>query len=476
MSIRKSIETEKLKVFSVMWAITVLSHLITFDDWIEVPFYLGYTLAVFCIALLLRPGSMVIFILAVINSLALSFQKMPFIPNHMMYEWLINIPLLLYLIIALIKEKRNSVGADRLFIWVFEPVAQWGLLILYFFVVFHKLNFGFFDVDHSCGVFLFEGIIHRMNQIFQILNLPSIALNTPLKYVSIYSTIIIEAIIPLFLFTRRFRTTGIFIGLIFHYLLSLHAHLGIFSFSLMMYTYYVFFLPETFFTWIRNFRVKSITIYLRIILSALVIGFFLVYKYYGYWVYYLTGQTLWYIIGLAYIVIYLIFLRSINRIYESELFRVGFPGYAGLVFLLFITLNGFSPYLGLKTETSYAMFSNLKTENGSNNHILMPEWLQLFDFQKDLVEITDSNVKYVKSDYYHEGQPRLFTNFEVQRIIRNLNPGEKVSFKSGDDLYTIENEDGVINKSEGVKNYSYFTYKFLLFRPVYPGDVSFCQH
>ena len=49
-------------------------------------------------------------------------------------------------------------------------------------------------------------------------------------------------------------------------------------------------------------------------------------------------------------------------------------------------LNGCSPYLGLKTETAFAMYSNLRTEGGQSNHLLVPAGVQLFGFQQDLVE------------------------------------------------------------------------------------------
>jgi hypothetical protein len=54
-------------------------------------------------------------------------------------------------------------------------------------------------------------------------------------------------------------------------------------------------------------------------------------------------------------------------------------------------LNGCSPYLGLKTETAFAMYSNLRTEGGQSNHLLVPAGVQLFGFQRDLVEIKDSS-------------------------------------------------------------------------------------
>ena len=53
---------------------------------------------------------------------------------------------------------------------------------------------------------------------------------------------------------------------------------------------------------------------------------------------------------------------------------------------LVVVLNGLSPYVGLKTETSWAMYSNLRTEVHPN-HFLVPASVKVFGYQDDLVEI-----------------------------------------------------------------------------------------
>ena len=54
---------------------------------------------------------------------------------------------------------------------------------------------------------------------------------------------------------------------------------------------------------------------------------------------------------------------------------------------LLVVLNGMCPYLGLKTDSSFAMFSNLRTEPGFANHLVMPHGPQPFGFQGDLVRL-----------------------------------------------------------------------------------------
>src|SRR6266704_2162953 len=50
--------------------------------------------------------------------------------------------------------------------------------------------------------------------------------------------------------------------------------------------------------------------------------------------------------------------------------------------------NGVTPYLGLKTVANYSMFSNLRTEGGQTNHLLIPAGqFFLAEYQTDLVRV-----------------------------------------------------------------------------------------
>jgi len=56
-----------------------------------------------------------------------------------------------------------------------------------------------------------------------------------------------------------------------------------------------------------------------------------------------------------------------------------------------VILNGLSPYLGLKTQSDFTMYSNLQTEAGHWNHELLPEGMRVFHFQDHLVRIVASS-------------------------------------------------------------------------------------
>jgi hypothetical protein len=76
-------------------------------------------------------------------------------------------------------------------------------------------------------------------------------------------------------------------------------------------------------------------------------------------------------------------------VWESEnlFYNIPIQVYPFIILLLF---QGSQNYLGLSTAGTFSMFSNLKTEGGSSNHILLKNNpIEVFSFQKDLVYINE---------------------------------------------------------------------------------------
>jgi hypothetical protein len=83
--------------------------------------------------------------------------------------------------------------------------------------------------------------------------------------------------------------------------------------------------------------------------------------------------------------------KAIDVQSKTDTLSFSIPHISFAILPIIVFLNGLSPYLGLKTENSYAMFSNLRTEGNISNHYIIPTSFQVFDFQKDLVEIVSSS-------------------------------------------------------------------------------------
>jgi hypothetical protein len=90
-------------------------------------------------------------------------------------------------------------------------------------------------------------------------------------------------------------------------------------------------------------------------------------------------------------------------------------------------LSALSPYFGLKTESSIAMFSNLHTEGGTSNHLLFPRPPYLFDYQAEVVEIVDARHEGLANDVRGEHM----VMFALKEHLRN-DPANWVVYRRPD--------------------------------------------
>ncbi len=321
---------------------------------------------------------------------------MPGVVNHWIFTAFVNLSILQVVVYQVVKT-RTFVINKELLLENFAPVVRLELLVFYFFVVFHKLNSGFFTPEVSCAT---EFLTAQDSTGVFIRNWRFLALNA-------HFTIVVETLIPILLIFRKTRYLGLLIGLVFHCLLGFNPKDGFYDFSSMIFATYLLFTTDKFTTevyclykkllvWKNNFKNRLTSFSFSrlggvVMLIFIVFGLLLVFvKVVG------TGDFFrdffWTAFNLVFIIPFLFaMLRTKNGSVErgKNIFRV--PSWTLLIFPVLVFLNGFSPYLGLKTENSFAMFSNLRTEGGKSNHYLIPASAQIFDYQNDLVEVISSS-------------------------------------------------------------------------------------
>ena len=263
----------------------------------------------------------------------------------------------------------------------FAPVVRIEILVLYFFVVFHKLNSGFFDREHSCGAFMYLRLAE------QYPFLPSADWIRPW---AIYLTIVTEAVIPIMLIARGLRLAGLLLAFGFHFALAMDPGDVVFNFSTALIALFFLFLPDDFSqrlsstlaplrrAWLQPpnrlaWFLSRACVYVLIpaLFACLIFRQAIA-----------TGLTfeasrgVWVVYAAAVIVIFLatVLRQPLTFQPARQLLTVRSPWL--LIFPALLVANGFLPYLGAKTETSFAMYSNLRTEGGQTNHWLMPASLQ----------------------------------------------------------------------------------------------------
>ncbi|HEY0772153.1 MAG TPA: hypothetical protein VGD31_17650, partial [Sphingobacteriaceae bacterium] len=385
-----SVLEAQFRLFSMLWAIASLFHMAhssVFDS--------AFNFALLTLAslyVIFRP-SMGGFLAMIALQLFDAFYRMPYTTNHWIFTAFVNLSIFHCLIYLVIRERSFQINAGLL-LKTFAPVVKIELIILYFFAVFHKLNAGFF-ADGSCATDLLRA--QHLDQF--------IALGPGFYKLNAYLTLVIETLIPLLLCFRRTRSIGILVGLFFHCVLSYSSYNAFYDFSSMVFAvYFLFTSPDLSVSISDNLmRIKTGLLrvlsprkfsFMRLILlaSGLVVGLGVVYI--------LTKKLadfksvhlyfFWTVYSLLYFYLFIrneYFVKQKRQSFDADLNIFSVARWSLLLIPAVVFLNGLSPYLGLKTENSYAMFSNLKTENGSTNHFIMPASLQVFSYQKDVVDI-----------------------------------------------------------------------------------------
>ncbi|MFQ5415781.1 MAG: hypothetical protein ACE5FL_01910 [Myxococcota bacterium] len=378
-ALEDSAESRSLAVFSFLWAAAAMFHRAESGTWARSPLESAESLAAFW--LLFHPRSGRAFLTLVSLQFLQNAVLMPHISNHTILLWIMTGTILLAAG-TLFASGRYAPG--RLY-RAFAPALRIELLILYFYVVFHKLNPEFFAPETSCASAL-------SNQLRSMVGLPmEIGWAHPL---AVWGTIFAEAAIPVLLTVRAARMWGIALGMGFHFVVGLA---NFYDFSSLLFACYFLFAPadhpETLAAWWREWRDRLGVRTLRaafegpwwwrplLAFAGLILLVALDPK----------VRLLWWIYGLAILAVHLATFRRAtpNEASAREILRVRHPVLWIAPLLLFF--NGMSPYLGFKTENSFSMFSNLHTEGGVSNHYLVPASSQVFDYQRDLVRILSTS-------------------------------------------------------------------------------------
>ena len=456
-------------LFAFTWAMACFFHQLSFLDWrwYTVP---GLALSAAVILVLLKPSSWIRFAFLLVIDFAGVALKAPIHPNHIIFSWVVNGTMLAALILAARQESLEKDVSTR---WynLFAPWLRIELCILYFWAVFHKLNVSYFDVDCSCASKMHREISAWM---------PLLPGAKWAQYCAIYGTLIFEAGIPLLLLGRRTRMAGVIVGMLFHGLLAMHPHAGLFSFSSTMTALFTVFMPEAtaaamqpprllrkVFQWgLAAFAlVCFIWILRRLLPDSLALESHLhqISK---------LGFLAYFLYLFAGLFIVVVAVRSTEAEVRAPLQNSWRTSPLLIVFPLLLILNGFGPYLGLRTQTSFSMFSNIQTENGASNHLIVPSGIQITNWQYDLVEIIDTNNPHlleVREKNY------LLPYLELRRNRRGCAPDMWVTFRRNGVIFTFD--AARTETYQVLPPFNVLAQRYFYFRPVDrdPLKVS-CKH
>lgn len=458
----------RFNIFACLWAIATLFHLAhssTYD--IKLHYALLSIVAMFILFSTLKFKGLLCLIALQIYS---TFYEMPNMSNHWLFTTFVNLTIIQALIFLIFKKKTLNINKGEL-LEMFAPVLRIELIIMYFFVVFLKLNSHFFIPDVSCATALLHTQI-----------LPPFIELTPLMFkLNAYFTIFIELLIPTLLIFKRTRNWGLLIGLVFHCLLAYNTYNAYADYSSMVFALYFLFISPQFsanavaiwrkfktnpffaghFSFPRLFMIAGALFLVFVCIHVLtkILVDYHEFNLYFFW----TGFS---IIFIGLFISYMFKYKS-NLDVENHYFKL--PHLFFIIIPALVFLNGICPFLGLKTENSFSMFSNLRTEGGISNHYIMPVSFQIFDYQKDLIEITSSSDPYLQKSA-DENKLMVFSHF--QSYVEEDQP-ERVEYihHGKKQIYLSEGKS-----SEKVSKNSYLFRKTMGFRFINKYDPQPCGH
>jgi hypothetical protein len=182
-------------------------------------------------------------------------------------------------------------------------------------------------------------------------------------------------------------------------------------------------------------------------------------------------RLFWVLYGAGLIVILLLVARSAPiRPPVRGLDSLRLPRVSAGLFPALLFLNGLSPYLGLKTEASFAMFSNLRTEAGRWNHLFVPPQVKVAGYQDDVVQVIEPSNRSLQSVARRK---QLLTHHDF-RTRASRDPNASVTYRRNGELHRVAR---VADHPTLATPPSLWERQLLRFRAIDPpGRRIRCQH
>ena len=464
---------KSILIWGVLLAISCIAHFSIHLS--TAKFSLVWIFSVACLlmsfALIQRPNLNRLLLLAGIQVLHF-FAVAPFNPDHWILICLVNLTLLSAALRQWLLYRKVD---PRQLMDDFSQGAKLIFLVCYSFAAISKYNIHFLFSDLSAA---------RAMQKLQIGGFPA------LKYfvwipAAPWLALICETALPICLCIRRLRNVGIIIALFFHAALMLSPTVKVYDFTLAVYAMLYLFTSNNFDTNLMMIlgRLKSrlatinsriwpgvlITAATTIIVTSFVSPLESVPKYYL-----VTRWQIALAITSAVIVTFLLAIAT-KSIVEKPAVRPrqnNFWPQWGLpyIFVSLSLLNGLCPYLGLKTQGSFTMFSNLQTEAGQWNHLFMPQAMRIFDsYQDKLVTVVASTEEFHQQQYIEKNLQA--TEFEIRRNFMHCSDLKMTVQENGQNVAVT-----VDSNSRLTQPLPWWKRKLMIFRPVSPNGQPFTSN
>jgi hypothetical protein len=395
---------------TLFWAAAILLQYLSQLDWItrlirepSAAATIAQTTTVLLAALvILRPRQVGLFLCMAAAQITAGWLNLPTIPNHRLFTTLVDLTLVLAG--ASLAISRQPINITNL--WsLARPLIQRLLIALYLFAAFAKLNSTYLLSPQSCGVQLY----YEIGDHFPLLQSP------PLALLSAWVGIAAETLLPLvLLFSMQHRNKAILVGLFFHFAIALNTARHFSDFSAVSFAALMTFATSTILTPRRSTLLGGLLVFGAVLsvatgtaaaFDSTQVHWFL-----------LTRDLLWLCYSATVIISFirarLLLAPSSPPAFPPAIRPLMRPILA--IPLVLAVLNGLTPYLGLKTRSSWDMYSNLQLAGAHRNHLIIPQSLDLLDELGSPITIIESTNSELQQRYIQLGYD--ITPFELRRI------------------------------------------------------------
>lgn len=472
-----------LTIFAFLWACQALVHQEFYSGWLHQNDFRGWAVTILAVGTLLRPSSIVLFAGMLLSSILYNVAKWPFVVNHILLESIINTTILGAIVHSSLFCRRKQHTFNSLRDEIFErfsPVIWIMLVVMYAFAFLAKLNSDFINPEVSCVVAMYGDLLRRF---------PFLPNDLQTHQAVILMTLLVEALIPLLLVFRRTRWMAILIGIPFHVMLGLVGHRTFSALAFALYALLCMNGIAPFVAQCRQVLANRIARSTRrrvywltavatvagvcVLIAADLSGNFRA-KVAGVGIY----QFPWLIWMGWSLLIGSLCVTGIAwpRLRINANPAVPSPCRPGWLwcFIPLVILIGLSQYIGLKTETCFTMYSNLRTEADWNNHLFMPT-IKLGPWQQDLVTINATDHPKLQQYLEHDD---LITFFELRRIVSSTSIHQPffLAYERNGKRQFLGAAKHRITQTESWGKHPELLGMLLYFRPVPTDECVPCRH
>ena len=439
--------------YSVVWSVSFYTGPILLVKSLFIPqALLGISLLGF-----LNPRSSILLLINSSLFATLYIYSSPVSSNNKTTAFFLSVLVILSFLKTLISGRSISFDRDKIFRLIQGP-SKLILVCMYFFGIYHKLNTDFFNPAVSCAVELYKPIVSIIGQ----------EDNINLYWIPIYSTVFVETIAIIGLLFKRYCKFGLSVSIPFHIIIGFTGYAFYMDFSTIVLAMYALNINDESLERLKNFYFKVFKSYwLKKTISLIPIFFAL--AIYIYVAVLCKGicsyKSFMPIFALYSVPIFLILIFSKN-IHQMR-WEKSSSGPLYLIPFVFF-LNGLSPYLGLKTEGSISMYSNLYVEGRKTNHFFHGVVPGFWNYSDEVITIINSNDNRLKKG-------EAFVRYDFDRRISNMKNLE-VTVRSN-----LKNKLQKISTSQGNWENTYvdshwLMKKYLIFKPIDFTRPKVCDH